>query len=149
MSDSLEDAGNEDNPHSDLPDYAISAEKVGCKVSIDFNGVAIAESDNALLYRESRLTPVYYFPREDVRMDLLRRTRHRSHCPFKGNASYWSVNVGDREVENAESYAQCRLFNRLVGQSGSDRVDKGEPIGGRARALRNEKLCCVTACVPQ
>jgi class 3 adenylate cyclase/uncharacterized protein (DUF427 family) len=101
MAESPDDAGSESNPHSDLPDYAISAEKVDCKVSIEFNGVAIAESDNALLYRESRLSPVYYFPREDVRMDLLRRTRHRSHCPFKGNASYWSVNVGDKEVENA------------------------------------------------
>lgn len=96
-----EDTGNDKNSRSDLPDYSISAEKVDCKVSIDFGGVTIAESDNAILYRESRLSPVYYFPREDVRMDLLKRTRHRTHCPFKGNAAYWTINVGDREIENA------------------------------------------------
>jgi len=36
-----------------------------------------------------------------VRMDLLARTEHRTHCPFKGNASYWSVQVGDQVAENA------------------------------------------------
>ena len=81
-------------------DYEISAETVDRNVSIEFNGVAIADSDKAVLYRESRLPQVYYFPRGDVRMDLLRRTRHRTHCPFKGNASYWSLKIGDKEVEN-------------------------------------------------
>jgi len=86
---------------SAVPDYEISAEQVDRTIRINFNGVAIAESDHAVLYRESRLAPVYYFPRDDVRMDLMRRTRHRTHCPFKGNASYWSLAVGDAEVENA------------------------------------------------
>ena len=50
---------------------------------------------------ETRHIPVYYFPRTDVRMDLLQRTAHSTHCPFKGDASYWSVKVGDRVAENA------------------------------------------------
>ncbi len=98
---SAEDTGSMEDSRKDLPEYDISAEKVDRKVSITFNGVAIVESNNAIWYRESRLPPVYYFPREDVRMDLLRRTRHRTHCPFKGNASYWTLNVGDKKVENA------------------------------------------------
>lgn len=57
------------------------------KVTIELDGITIADSNKAVLYREPRLAPVYYFPRSDVRMDLLRRTTHRSHCPFKGNAS--------------------------------------------------------------
>lgn len=81
--------------------YDISAETAACNVTLEFNGVTIADSDRAILYKEARLPPVYYFPREDVRMDLMRRTRHRTHCPFKGNASYWSINVGDREAENS------------------------------------------------
>ena len=100
MSTSGEHAGGVDNPHSDLPDYHISAEESDNRVRINFAGVAIADSANPILYRESRLPPVYYFPRSDVRMDLLKRTRHRSHCPFKGNAAYWSVQVGDTKVEN-------------------------------------------------
>ncbi|HEX5767322.1 MAG TPA: DUF427 domain-containing protein, partial [Burkholderiales bacterium] len=64
------------------------------------NGVRIADSARALVLHETRLAPAYYFPVEDVRMDLLARTEHKTHCPFKGNASYWSVKVGDKVAEN-------------------------------------------------
>lgn len=94
------DAGSTESGNGEAPDYEVSAEVVGRNVSIEYDGLTIASSDQAVLYRESRLQPVYYFPRGDVRMDLLRRTRHRTHCPFKGNASYWSLNIGDKEVEN-------------------------------------------------
>ena len=94
------DVGGSEPQDGGVPGYEISAEVVERNVSIEYDGVTIADSDNAVLYRESRLPPVYYFPRSDVRMDLLRRTRHRTHCPFKGNASYWSLYVGDKEVEN-------------------------------------------------
>jgi uncharacterized protein (DUF427 family) len=51
--------------------------------------------------------PVYYFPRDDVRTDLMEPTNHRTHCPYKGDASYWSLRVGNRAVENAVwSYEQ-------------------------------------------
>jgi class 3 adenylate cyclase len=50
---------------------------------------------------ETRLPPAYYFPAEDVRMDLLAKTAFSTHCPFKGNASYWTLKVGDRIAENA------------------------------------------------
>ncbi len=84
-----------------LPEYTITAQPADQNVCIEFNGVVIADSDRAILFKESRNPPVYYFPRDDVRMDLMQRTRHRTHCPFKGNASYWSLKVGDHEVENA------------------------------------------------
>jgi uncharacterized protein (DUF427 family) len=50
---------------------------------------------------ESQILPRLYVPLEDVRADLLERTDHATHCPFKGDASYWSVRVGDRVAENA------------------------------------------------
>ena len=66
------------------------------------------------LEREGRYPPVYYLPRQDVRMDLLRRTGHHSHCPYKGDASYWTLRVGDREAENAVwSYADP--FDQVAG----------------------------------
>jgi adenylate cyclase len=71
------------------------------RVRVEFNGARIADSARALVLHETRLAPAYYFPVEDVRRDLLARTGHRTHCPFKGNASYWSVKVGDRVAENA------------------------------------------------
>lgn len=84
-----------------LPNYEISAEISDRNVRIEFNGVTVVDSDRAVLYQESRLPAVYYFPRDDVRMDLMQRTRARTHCPFKGNASYWSLTVGDEKVEDA------------------------------------------------
>jgi adenylate cyclase len=64
-------------------------------------GVTLADSSNALLMRETRHAPVLYFPRDDVAMDSLVRTSQRTHCPFKGNASYWSMKDGDQQIENA------------------------------------------------
>ena len=42
-----------------------------------------------------------YFPREDVRFDLLERTDHQSFCPFKGDAAYWSVKLAAETLDNA------------------------------------------------
>jgi adenylate cyclase len=83
------------------PGYRIHHEPCPRRVRVVFNGVEVADSRRAILQRETRLAPVYYLPREDVRMDLLARTDYRTHCPFKGNASYWTLSVGDQSVENA------------------------------------------------
>ncbi len=61
----------------------------------------IADSKHALLLRETGHLPVYYFPPQDVRADVLEPTDQQTHCPFKGDASYWSIRVGDRLIENA------------------------------------------------
>ncbi len=66
-----------------------------------FANVAIADSRRVMLMHEARHLPVYYFPIDDVRMDLLVPTEHRTHCSLKGEASYWSIKVGDRVAENA------------------------------------------------
>ena len=59
------------------------------------------DSTRGALLHESNILPRLYVPLEDVRADLLERTDHATHCPFKGDASYWSVRVGDRVAENA------------------------------------------------
>jgi adenylate cyclase len=82
-------------------DHWIRIETSRARARVEFNGVRIADSARALVLHETRLPPAYYFPVEDVRMDLLARTAHTTHCPFKGNASYWSVKVGDHVAENA------------------------------------------------
>ncbi len=81
--------------------HAISIEKHPNRVRVTFNGAVIADTQRALVLKEGRLPPVYYIPREDVRMTHLQRTAHDTHCPFKGDASYCSVCVNDRTADHA------------------------------------------------
>lgn len=83
------------------PGYVVRLEESPRRVRVAFNGEYVADSTRAKLLFESNHLPVYYFPMEDVRTDLMTPTDHTTHCPFKGHASYWTVNVGDREAENA------------------------------------------------
>jgi uncharacterized protein (DUF427 family) len=64
------------------------------RVRVFFGGEAVADSSRTLYLFETGHLPVYYFPREDVRFDLLEATSHRTHCPYKGEAVYWSVQAG-------------------------------------------------------
>lgn len=69
-------------------------------VEVRLGGQAIAESDRAMRLDETGLPARYYIPRDDVRTGLLQATAQRSTCPFKGEASYWSVKLGDEVYEN-------------------------------------------------
>ncbi|RMD64360.1 MAG: DUF427 domain-containing protein [Alphaproteobacteria bacterium] len=79
----------------------ITIEAFGPRVRATFNGATVADSTRALVLRERGYPPRIYFPPGDVDMGLLRPTRHTTHCPHKGDAAYWTLRVGDREVENA------------------------------------------------
>ena len=83
------------------PDYKIMFEPSPRRVRVKFGGETIADSTNAHLLFETRHLPVYYFPRTDVRLDLMTPTDHHTFCPYKGTASYWTVAIGDRVSENA------------------------------------------------
>jgi len=64
-------------------------------------GHAVLDSVRGRLLHETGFLPCYYLPVEDLEADYLEESSHTSHCPFKGNASYWHLRVGDRLVENA------------------------------------------------
>ena len=83
------------------PDHRVEVEPSPRRVRVVFNGETIVDSTHALLLRETRYMPTYYFPREDVHLDRLIPTDHGTFCPFKGEASYWSVEVEGRTAENA------------------------------------------------
>ena len=83
------------------PGYRISFEPCRKRIRAVVDGETIVDTIAARLMHESKHLPVYYFPRADVRMDLLRATEHASHCPFKGDASYWTIATGVETRENA------------------------------------------------
>jgi uncharacterized protein (DUF427 family) len=97
----------QDEQASELPEqadksgYEIRLEPSGKRVRVEFNGTWVADSTRAIVLHETRMAPTFYLPREDVRLDFLEKTDHRTHCPFKGNAGYWTLRVGGAIAENA------------------------------------------------
>ena len=87
--------------YREQPDYRIEFSPSHKRVKVVFNGVVLAETERAMVLRETRLDPVYYLPRDAVRMEHLEPSEHHTYCPFKGTASYWHVAVNGRRVENA------------------------------------------------
>jgi uncharacterized protein (DUF427 family) len=71
------------------------------RVRGELNGQTVIDTRSAHLLHETGLRPQLYVPLADVRADALQRTDHATHCPFKGDASYRSIHVGDRVAENA------------------------------------------------
>ena len=63
-------------------------------IEVSVAGQKLASSDRALRLDETGLPARYYLPREDVRTELLHPTAHKTTCPYKGQASYWSAQVG-------------------------------------------------------
>jgi uncharacterized protein (DUF427 family) len=70
-------------------------------VRVFFGGAIIADSKRAKLVRETDVLPAYYFPRADVRTDFLIASEHKSRCPLKGEAAYWSIRAGGKSADNA------------------------------------------------
>ncbi len=65
------------------------------RVVVSVGGVDVAASEHTIALLETGLPPRHYFPRPDVRMDLLEATPTETVCPFKGQASYFTIRVGD------------------------------------------------------
>ncbi len=64
-------------------------------------GETVVDTERAMLLHESNIFPVVYLPKSDVAMSLLAKTERSTHCPFKGDASYWTITAGDTVAENA------------------------------------------------
>ena len=83
------------------PEHRVDLKPAGQRIRVVLGGETLADSRNATLVEETGYGPVYYFPRADVRMALLTRTAHSSHCPYKGDAAYWTLKAAGLTAENA------------------------------------------------
>jgi len=64
------------------------------RVTVEINGVQVADTTNAVMLFETGLPTRYYIPKTDIRLDLLTETDTATYCPYKGKARYWSVEAG-------------------------------------------------------
>lgn len=83
------------------PDHPITITPNLKRVRVIVGGQTVAETAQALRLQEASYPAVLYIPRADARMDLFTKTSNASHCPYKGDASYYSVAAGGKTAENA------------------------------------------------
>jgi len=96
--------GNPAPGYKKYPDHRIETKPAKERVRVTFDGEVIADTRSAIRMEEGDYPAVFYFPRKDVKMERLIRSSHRTHCPFKGDAAYFSLVNGP---ENAVwSYEQ-------------------------------------------
>ena len=85
------------------PTYRLAVLRESRRVRVSFAGTVVADSADALRVEEAGHEPVYYLPARDVRTELMRPTAHKTHCPYKGDASYWSLEIGGGDARHAEN----------------------------------------------
>jgi uncharacterized protein (DUF427 family) len=112
------------------PDHPITIERNPARVTVSVGGRVIADTRDALTLREASYPPVQYIPRKDVDMSLLERTQHSTYCPYKGDASYYSIPAGGTKSVNAiwtyeAAFPAVSAINDYVAFY-PDRVDKIE-----------------------
>ena len=89
------------------PSHPITVARNANRVRVVFAGEVIADTTRALTLNEAGYAPVHYIPRADVAMSRLKPTAHASHCPYKGDANYFSISADGRTADNAAwSYEQ-------------------------------------------
>jgi len=82
-------------------EHPITVEPSKTRVRVIVDGRVVADTRAALTLRESDYPAVQYVPRADVDMSLLERSAHESYCPYKGDASYFSIPSGGERSANA------------------------------------------------
>jgi len=83
------------------PDHPITIGFHPRRVQVDYHGHTIVDSRRALILKEASYKPVFYFPRDDVDMAYFTRTEHHTFCPYKGEASYYTLMMDGVFAENA------------------------------------------------
>jgi uncharacterized protein (DUF427 family) len=91
--------------HSEMklpgPDHPITITVNPARDRVTLGGAVVADSARALRLQEASYPPAFYIPREDANMALLTRTALSTHCPYKGDASYYTITAGDRTAKDA------------------------------------------------
>ncbi|NEQ30086.1 MAG: DUF427 domain-containing protein [Leptolyngbya sp. SIO4C5] len=73
-------------------------------IQVVFNGITVADTHRAQRVLETSHPPVYYIPPADIQLEHLQPTSGSSFCEWKGRAAYYTLSVGDRQVENVAWY---------------------------------------------
>lgn len=95
------------------PSHRIAVEPFDGAVTVVFSDAILASTDKALMLREADYPPVFYIPFKDVYFEFLKRSGTSTHCPFKGDASYWSVSAAGEAI-NDVMWAYERPYDEML-----------------------------------
>ena len=82
------------------PDYRVDLVATDQKLEARYGELVIAASTNTLSVQETNHDPVVYFPLDDIKLQHFVSTDHETFCPFKGQASYWSLTLAGDVADN-------------------------------------------------
>ena len=97
----METAANPAPGFRSHPEHTITVEPLAKHVTVKANGAVLASSDQAMLLKEHVYPPVIYIPFADIDFGKLAASDTSSHCPFKGDASYFDLVTDERRAANA------------------------------------------------
>ena len=86
------------------PQHPITVEPAPGRVTVQLAGTPVADTSSALALQEANYPVVYYVPLADVRSEVLKPSDHTTYCPYKGDASYYSLATPNGEVADAVWY---------------------------------------------
>jgi len=89
------------NYEIDGPEHKILFSPFPRRIRAVYAGETLVDTEGAMLLHETNILPMLYVSIGDVRFDLLTKTGHSTHCPYKGDASYWTITSGGRTSENS------------------------------------------------
>lgn len=95
-----------------IPTHKVELSAPDQMFRVELAGTVVGETTVAIRVDEDGYPPRYYVPRDDIEMSRLSPTDRTSHCPFKGDARYWTVTANERVVENGawgydQPYDEC------------------------------------------
>ena len=106
--------------YAQKPEHRVDLLPETRQVRVTFAGAVIADSRAAIRCEETGHGPVHYVPAKDVRLDLLHPTAHKTYCPFKGDCSYWTINVDGGPGHQSENavWAYAAPYDEASGLAG-------------------------------
>ncbi|MUL43038.1 DUF427 domain-containing protein [Streptomonospora sp. PA3] len=123
------------------PHHALYMHPFPRRVRAELGGRAVLDSERGMLLHETSLLPQLYVPAEDIDAKLLAPSDRTTHCPYKGDASYWHLRVGERVAENAvwaypdptPDAAWLRGYSAMYWDAADTWFDEDEPVRGHLR----------------
>jgi uncharacterized protein (DUF427 family) len=129
------------NYRIDGPAHRLLMHEFPRRLRAGFGGETVFDTVRAVLVHETGLLPRAYVPQDDIRADLIRPTDHHTYCPFKGTASYWTVQAGGQVAQNAiwaypapnEESAWLRGYAGFYWDAMDEWYDEDERVVGHLR----------------